>query len=275
MRPDTQTSVTTPGVDHLLRRALEQTLLPSPNVVELAPGRMAGFVGRVCAEQDDVAELFHVNSRLARHRPDHRLSEAERAGVRTWFFDTCGRHDPADLSPGPDAVRRPHAALPAPLAAVCGAFGAGGRLTPLLYSCDLMVLTAGALCRQQPGEDALWIEMHAGGPQALAPMVPDEPAAGALRLADAAFLITAVPWRTMLGHGPRGYRRMLLDTGVLLDVLGGLAQQAGLEATPILDFYDDEVDTLLHCDGLERSVLAIVAARLPLRDRPSSNGSPR
>lgn len=263
MRTDTETSAAFPGVDHLLRRALEQTLLPSPNVVELAPGKMAGFVNRVCADQEDVAELFHLNCRLSRHQPDRRLTDGERAGVRTWYFDTCGRHDPADLSTAADAVRRPHAQLPGALAAVCAPFGAGGRLVPLLFSCDLMVLTAEALCRQQPGEDALWVELLVDGPGALAPMVPDEAAAQVLRRADVVFVVTGVPWRTMLGHGPRGYRRMLMDAGVLVDVLGGLAMQAGLEVHPVLDFYDDEVDTLLQCDGLERSALALLAARTP------------
>lgn len=275
MRTDTETSASAPGVDHLLRRALEQTLLPSPNVVELAPGKIAGFVNRVSADQEDVAELFHLNCRLSRHQPDRRLSESERAGVRTWFFDTCGRHDPADLSTSADSVRRPHAQLPQALAAVCSAFGPGGRLVPLLYSCDLMVLTADALCRQQPGEDALWVELLLGGPGVLAPMVPDPAAAQALGGADVVFVLTGVPWRTMLGHGPRGYRRMLMDAGVLLDVLGGLAMQAGLDVSPVLDFYDDEVDTLLHCDGLERSVLALVAVRAPAPKIPAAEGSPR
>lgn len=263
MTPDTETSAYAPGLDHLLRRTLEQTLIPSPNVVELAPGKAAGFVNRVAPQQDDVAELFHLNSRLSRHQPDHRLTDSEREGVRRWYFDTCGRHDPADFAGESNTVRRPHTALPGPLAAVCAPFGDGGQLATLLYSCDLMVVVPDALCRQQPGENALWVERLLDGPSALAPMVPDESAAEALRAADAALVLTGVPWRNMLSHGPRGYRRMLMDTGVLLDVVGGLAMRAGLEAFPVLDFYDDELDTLLHCDGLERSALAVVALRAP------------
>ncbi|MEE1940883.1 hypothetical protein V1L54_15970 [Streptomyces sp. TRM 70361] len=254
----------TPVLGHLLRRTLEQTLIPSPNVVELAPGGSAGFVNRVAPAQDDVAELFHLNSRLSRHRPDDRLTAAEREGVRRWFFTTCGRHRPEDFTGPSNEVRRPHAELPAPLGALCAPFGGSGPLTGLLYGCDLMVVTGDALCRQQPGEDALWVERRLdGGPAALAPAMPDPGPAEALRGARAALVLTGVPWRSMLGSGPRGYRHMLMDAGVLLDVVCGLARQAGYEALPVRDFYDDELDTLLHCDGLERSALAVVALRRP------------
>ncbi|WP_156724697.1 nitroreductase family protein [Streptomyces apocyni] len=259
-----ETSAYTPGLDHLLRRTLEQTLIPSPNVVELAPGKAAGFVNRVAPAQDDVAELFHLNSRLSRHRPDDRLTEAEREGVRRWFFTTCGQHRAEDFTAESNTVRRPHTELPVPLGALCGPFGEDGPLTSLLYGCDLMVVGADALCRQQPGENALWVERHLdGGPAALAPTMIDVAAAEALHTAQAALVLTGVPWRSMLFGGPRGYRQMLMDAGVLLDVVCGLAGQAGYEAFPVRDFYDDELDTLLHCDGLERSALAVVALRTP------------
>ncbi|MEU3948258.1 hypothetical protein [Streptomyces sp. NPDC029526] len=264
MSPHTETKVYTPGLDHLLRRTLEQTLIPSPNVVELAPGKSAGFVNRVAPAQDDVAELFHLNTRLSRHRPDDRLTSAEREGVRRWFFTTCGRHRPEDFTAEANAVRRPHSGLPAPLGALCAPFGENGPLTGLLFSCDLMVVDADALCRQQPGENALWVERRLdAGPAALAPVMADADAADALRTAQAALVLTGVPWRSMLEAGPRGYRHMLMDAGVLLDLVCRLAGQAGYEAFPVRDFYDDELDTLLHCDGLERSALAVVALRTP------------
>ncbi|MFD5649533.1 hypothetical protein [Streptomyces sp. NPDC127039] len=251
-----------PGLDHLLRRTLEQTLLPSPNVVELAPGKASGFVNRVAPAQDDVAELFHLNTRLSRHRPDDRLSAAEREGVRRWFFATCGRHRAEDFTAAANPVRRPHGTLPEPLAGLCAPFGDDGPLAELLYGCDLMVVADGALCRQQPGESALWVERRLDeGPAALADAMADPEAAEALRGAEAALVLTGVPWRTMLAWGPRGYRHMLMDAGVLLDVVCGLAGRSGYAAHPVRDFYDDELDTLLHCDGLERSALAVVALR--------------
>lgn len=256
-----KTAAYAPGLDHLLRRTLEQTLIPSPNVVELAPGKAAGFVNRIAPAQDDVAELFHLNSRLSRHRPDHRLTESEQEAVRRWYFTSCGQHRAEDFTGPSNTVRRPHSELPARLAALCAHFGASGRLAALLYSCDLMVVGADALCRQQPGEDAVWVERLLDGPAALAPVMVDRLAADALLAGEAALVITGVPWRSMLGGGPRGYRRMLMDSGVLLDVLCGLARQAGYDPLPVHDFYDDELDTLLHCDGLERSALAVVVLR--------------
>src|SRR5688572_2751730 len=86
-----------PGLSTLLRRTLEQTLIPSPNVVELAPSKGSGFVNRLAPGHDDVAETFHMNSRLSRQRPDIRLSAEERAAVRQWYFTTCGKYRDEDL----------------------------------------------------------------------------------------------------------------------------------------------------------------------------------
>ncbi|MBL7500336.1 hypothetical protein I6A84_40805 [Frankia sp. CNm7] len=246
------------ALDHLLRRTLEQTLIPSPNVTALAPSKASGFVDRVTPDNVDVGELFHLNSRLSRHQPDNRLTAAEMADVHDWYFTTCGRHRADDFVGAANDVRRPHAGLSGPLAQVLAPFGTGGRLARLLYACDLMVVDGSVVCRQQPDEDALWVEHRLGGPRGLADAVPDAASAAALRATDQVLVLVGVPWRTMLGGGPRGYRRMLMDAGVLLDVVLGLAQQADLRPRPVLDFYDDEIDTLLHCDGLERSALALV-----------------
>jgi hypothetical protein len=246
------------GLDHLLRRTLEQTLIPSPNVTTLAPSKASGFVNRVAPDSVDVGELFHLNSRLSRHQPDTRLTAAEMAEVRNWYFTTCGRHRIEDFVAESNDVRRPHPSLGAALASVLNPFGASGRLAGLLYACDVMVVDDSAVCRQQPGEDAVWVEHRLTGERGLADAVPDASSADDLRAASAVLVLVGVPWRTMLGSGPRGYRQMLMDAGVLLDVLSGLARQAGLRPQPILDFYDDEIDALLHNDGLERSALALV-----------------
>ena len=253
------------GLDPMLRRALEQTLIPSPNVVELAPSKASAFTNRLVPADDDVAELFHLNTRMSRHQPDVRLSETEKAGVRDWYFTSCGKYGEEDLAESADTVRRPHSSLPAGLAGVLAEFGAGGSLLSLLFGCDVMVVWDGMICRQTPGEDSVWVEhlLPDGAAERIAATGADAWSREALAEAEFVLVLTGVPWRSMLGGGARGYRRMLMDAGVLLDVVCGLAQHHGLDPRPVFDFYDDELDGLLYCDGLERSALALVPVLRP------------
>ena len=71
--------------------------------------------------------------------------------------------------------------------------------------------------------------------------------------------VAAAPWRYMMFLGPRGYRRMLLDAGELLGRLRDVAADAAVEAAVFPDFYDRRVDDALLLDGVERTVVAIVA----------------
>jgi len=249
-----------PGLSTLLRRTLEQTLIPSPNVVELAPAKAAGFVNRLAPGHDDVAETFHMNTRLSRQQPDVRLRAGERAAVRQWYFTTCARYRDDDLVLDDRTVRLPHESLNEPLRAMLSAFGAAGSARTLLYRCDLMVVLDGAVCRQPPGEDAVWVERRLSAEELdrFHAVAADEEARQEVGAALAVFAVVGVPWRSMVDGGPRGYRRMLMDAGVLLDVLGGLAQHHGLRPSHVHDFYDDEVDELFYLDGLEHSVLALV-----------------
>lgn len=58
--------------------------------------------------------------------------------------------------------------------------------------------------------------------------------------------------------GERGYRSVLVETGRRLAALEAAAAAAPLRLAPV-EFYDREIDALLHLDGLTRSVVAVVA----------------
>ena len=285
---------TLPVLDEVTRRLLEQTLIPSPNVTALVDRQASTFVDRLRPEaaglRADVAELFHANSKLSRHEAPTRFTDAEITAVKDWFFASCGQVREEDLTDAAGQVRLPHAELPPPLGALLAPFGPDGPLARLLYSVDLGLVMGGApgggarLCRQAPGADHLWVERHLGdatgldatgldatgldatgqgatGLEALRRAVPGP--AGDLVGGDPIAVVTGAPWRTMLFGGPRGYRRVLMEAGVLVNVVGSAAVSLGLEPRPIFDFYDDEVDLLLGNDGVERSVLALLVLRTP------------
>lgn len=262
------------GLDDVTRRMVEQTLVPSPNVTALAGRRGSGFVDRLRPSASgllaDVAELFHLNSKLVRQLPDERFPDSQAAAIRDWFFATCGGVRDQDLTGAQTEVRLPHAGLPPGVAAGLAPFGPAGPLARLLYTVDLGVLLpdpagSGALaCRQPAGAGHLWVE-HRLGPEARAALratVPD-PVTAPLLVEHPTFVLIGVPWRTMLFSGPRGYRRMLMDAGVLLNALGAAVLSQGLEPRPVFDFYDEELDELLGNDGVERSAVALLVARQP------------
>ncbi|GAA4710284.1 hypothetical protein [Phytohabitans rumicis] len=253
--------MTAPTLDDVTRRLLEQTLVPSPNVTALADRKASAFTERLSAG-DDVAELFHVNTKLTRHQADRRFTDAEIAAVRNWYLETCGRVHEEDMAPAAAQARVPHAALPAPVASVLAPFGQDGPPARLLYAVDLSVLLPGGVYRQLPGAGEVWLErrLSSADRDALRRAVP-EPAARLLAGDDPVLLVTGVPWRMMLFNGPRGYRRTLMETGVLVNLLGALAAERGLDPRPVFDFYDDELDALLGHDGVEHSLLALLVLR--------------
>lgn len=258
--------------DELLRRMLEQTLIPSPNVSTLKPTPLLDFVNRMELGTVHPAESFHVNSKLTEADRDNLLEPGRGDAVRKWFSENCGHVKPDDLTELGGAVTLGHADLPPRLGRALSAFGDQGPMKTLLYSADLMVVYNGAAYRQVGGEDQLWKEHTISEPNLAAffasPIGVD---LEKFESADAVMVLVGVPWRNMLFNGARGYRRMLVDTGMILSALGSVCQQLGYEVTPAFDFVDRSVDDALANDGVERGALLMIAVNeVP---EPDTNGA--
>lgn len=77
--------------------------------------------------------------------------------------------------------------------------------------------------------------------------------------AAAVFAITAIPLKTRIKYGERGYRFMLMEAGHIAQNILLTAAALGLSATPIGGFIDDELDQLLRIDGVDELSLYLVA----------------
>lgn len=55
--------------------------------------------------------------------------------------------------------------------------------------------------------------------------------------------------------GPRGYRRTLLEAGRLAQEVVRQIERLGLEARPLYEFIDRDVDAVIEADGIEQSTL--------------------
>ena len=245
--------------DRAFLDGLEQTVLPSPNVHLLAPTPRVAFQTRLADARGNVAELFQANSRMRSWELARLPSADDERVMLDWFLGGGRRYPDADLRPEAEAPMRALGTLEPRLAGLLGRFGPTGPLAPSLYAADLMVIHHDELLLMPPRGDALVLERALPG--ALGEL------AAAVRaehrdLVEAAACVLAlvvVPWRHMVRYGPRGFKRALLETGVLLSGLCRAAAENGLRPSPVLDFVDTVVDGLLENDGIERFCVAIVA----------------
>src|SRR5262249_61608901 len=59
--------------------------------------------------------------------------------------------------------------------------------------------------------------------------------------------------------GPRGYRRTLLEAGQVTTGLLAEAGRLGLDAVPIFEFTDRDLDAVIEADGIEEGTLVALA----------------
>lgn len=260
-----QDTLRSPISDAEFQRMLEQTLVPTPNLTSLSNSFLEEFVNRFDNRIENPAESFHLNSMLTRSDGLRLLPPGQAAEVRSWYLEKCGRVATSDLDTdlGHNIVV-PHDQLDRRLAMMLSVFGQDGPMRGALYSVDLMIVMDRKVYRQVAGSSGISLEavlddenwqMFTDATVDTAPADID----GAV----ATIVIVGVPWRNMLISGPRGYRRMLIDTGVLLSALGSMAQQVGLVANPVTDFVDVSVDRALANDGLDRSALLLMPLHEP------------
>ena len=238
---------------------LEGTVLPSPNTVEMLRTPDADYRRRFDRGNPHVAELFQENTKLSPHTTLHERRDAAALDhARAWYLSTAYHVDEDSLAADhADTVRLPVDTLPPRLAKILAPFGQTGPLSSLLYGVDLFVLHAQSLLRVVPRSGFLWRDRRIDGDDEArirqsivsAEHVPDT---GPL------LFLVAAPWRYMMFLGPRGYRRLLLDAGDLLARLRDAAAEANAVSV-FPDFYDRRVDDVLQLDGVERTVIAIVA----------------
>ncbi|MGH2718296.1 MAG: SagB/ThcOx family dehydrogenase [Actinomycetota bacterium] len=88
-----------------------------------------------------------------------------------------------------------------------------------------------------------------------------EATAGEPALAEAPLVLalTGMPWRTNWKYGPRGFRHLYWDAGMISANLLAIAAAAGLPARVVLGFADTAVEGLLGIDGIHEVPLCLLA----------------
>jgi hypothetical protein len=238
---------------------LEETIIPSPHVVELRRTPTSDYVFRFATTTPHPAELFHENSRITPHAEHNQVMDPDALiGARKWFYGTAYQPRTDVL----DEAKAREIGLMVDLREV--AERAGPALLRLLepdipelaFGVDLLLLDGNRIYRVAPGGETLWLERRypddeLAGLRAALPELTDED--GVL------LFVVGAAWRYMALQGPRGYRRTLIETGRLLGVLEDAA--GGGDVVTSLDFYDARLDGALRLDGVERGTLAALVLR--------------
>jgi hypothetical protein len=238
---------------------LEETVVPSPNSVDLSRSIGNDYINRFSNATPNVAEIFHVNSKISRFNP---LEVPEDRTVlytaRDWFYRTAYALTEDDFAQEfADRVRWGYDRLPAAVGKFLHKAVFDARFSGLMHGVDIFVVADRTVLRALPRRDFLWIERR----------LSDE----LLNQLDAAFYQTTERpnfrddvgiflvgsfWRYMKFFGPRGYRMVLMDCGELMHEL-----ERSLGAIRFESFFDCEVDDVLLLDGVEHSVLTALSIK--------------
>lgn len=238
--------------------AIEETLLPPWNSVDLAAMVHRDYQCRLGSRSENIAELYHDNSKNVRGSTRQIYCDQRSA-------EHILRHQiESSYAPDPDHIGnlQESAAIPrtqwthdVPAAL----HGLGLKRVERFYAIDAYVLSDARLLKILPGKSILWLERHLDASDMAS--LHDSffgPAAQAARNSGALVFFVGVPWRHMMLRGPRGYRSMLVDLGVILADFEPAMRAR--EIVQLEHFYDNEVDRILGFDGIVHSVQAILGA---------------
>ena len=70
--------------------------------------------------------------------------------------------------------------------------------------------------------------------------------------------VSGIAWRTSWKYGPRGYRHLWWDAGMVIANLVALADSAGLPSRVLAHFLDERVNHLIGADGRTEMALALL-----------------
>lgn len=122
---------------------------------------------------------------------------------------------------------------------------------------------ADGIYRYDPVEHALASVRDTGGYDELLRCfaIPEELIS--ISRANAIFLLTGKPWKSMRKYGSRGMRFAFLEAGAIAQQLHLACTALGLGSVDCAGIYDDEVHRVLGIDGVFDTLLHVVVAGLP------------
>lgn len=235
---------------------LEETLIPSPHSLDLEHSIEGDYFQRFSNQHTNVAELYHVNSKLVASSPlTLPPDRTELAKAREWFFTTSYDLREEDfVAEHAHRVRALHSELRPSLGALTSQLAQEASLNVLLHALDVFVLQHRTVYRVLPRRGFVWLERQLDA-EAMEGLASAFPAGVEVDLgADRPLVfLSGSFWRFMKFYGVRGYRMVLMEAGQLAREIVARGPAVHHEV-----FYDDKIDRALMLDGVENSVLAVL-----------------
>ncbi|NOJ58893.1 SagB/ThcOx family dehydrogenase [Arthrobacter sp. 260] len=260
--------------DDQLRRMLEQTLIPPTTVTELDPDTIDSTTSRVGSVAGSLAESYQLNSQHTLASYTRLPDDDTRSTVRKFYFETTL-----------NAFNRLHeqetrwtlhaSELPARLQQLLSPMWSNPAVVDSLYALDVLVLIDGALWRCVPGAPGFlleksWESAHQSKLQAA---VPDQD----LGASDGLIFVVGHLARSSYLSGDRAVRSVGLTAGVLTGAIFAAGAHPAVEigVRIIENFIDATANQVLGCDGVERSLVAVLnLAAAPQPGPPPSAPAP-
>ncbi|GAA2173181.1 hypothetical protein GCM10009784_06520 [Arthrobacter parietis] len=259
--------------DDQLRRMLEQTLVPPTTVTELDPDTIDATTSRIGSVAGSLAESYQLNSQHTLASYTRLPDDDTRATVRKFYFETT--LNAFNRLHEQDTRWTLHASeLPARLQQLLSPMWSNPAVVDSLYALDALVLIDGALWRCVPGApgfllEKTWESVHQ---HSLQSAVPDQN----LAASDGLIFVVGHLARSSYLSGDRAVRSVGLTAGVLTGAIfaAGANPAVAIRVGIIENFIDATANKALGCDGVERSLVAILnlrAATEPAATRPTAH----
>jgi hypothetical protein len=243
---------TRPSPEKFFEEILYSSLHWPAKTVRLDRSSSADFSQRVASAEVSIAELYHENSKLypqmvstldaTRVKPDL---------FRRYFVERRARAVRARASTSM-AVDEPWHLLLS---------GVSKSLNPeLFYAVELRLLVGRQVAVHVPMVESLQLIKRLSAKEVddlrIAVTLIDG-SKESLR-GDVFLFVVGNFARNDILFGPRGYRRTLLEAGLVTQQVLNQAEKLGIRADARYEFTDHDLDALLEADGTEESVLAAV-----------------
>lgn len=79
-----------------------------------------------------------------------------------------------------------------------------------------------------------------------------------IKKASVLLILSAVFWRNEVKYSDRGYRHVMMETGIITQNIYLISQALGLGCCAVAGFVDDAINKLLDIDGLEESTTSVL-----------------
>lgn len=261
--------------DDQVRRMLEQTLMPSPHVIELDPDPLSAVTSRFATANGTVAEQAHLASVITENNASRMMSDSNTASlIRQWYFDTGADGVEELIRLGSKQVRE-LSTLDDPLAACLSPYREMGPPVAPLFVADVVVTTGASLWKVVPGTGHATFEGRFDDEDAVTVATSLEAWPPGIDPVSCTFvfLVGAFARAGHLSSG-RAHRSSLVQSGRIAGTIetNWAARQRPNEIFLTTDaFLDRRIDAVLRNDGVERATVAAIAICPLETNRPTGD----